>query len=126
MDDKEIIIHQARKIAKLEVELRKFEAIDAQLCGLMGKRDGDTLLAYLTHEEAELIDLYRRATPEGKALIMVTAERVAREREKLAQEIFQANVVGKKVGSTTRKKSVAPAPDLSGLPAEFFTAKTTT
>jgi hypothetical protein len=129
MDDKEIIIHQAKKIAELEVEIDKFKAINAQLRELMGKRDGDTVLVYLNPQEAELIDLYRRATPEGKALIMATAERVAaesKEREKFAQEIAKAGVVEQKVRPPAGKKSVAtaPAPDLSGLPVEFFSGKT--
>ncbi|WP_317202487.1 hypothetical protein [Janthinobacterium sp.] len=131
MNDKEIIIHQARKIAELEVKLDKLEAIDAQLREFMGKRDGDMLLVYLTPEEAKLIDLYRQATPDGKVLIMAAAERAAaesRDRKKLAQEITQANVGEKKLGSPARKKSVstAPATILSGLPAEFFSAKKTT
>jgi hypothetical protein len=130
MEDKEIIIHQARKIAELEVKLSKFEAIDVQLRELMGKRESDTLLVYLTLEEAELIDLYRRATPDGKSQIMAAAERAAAEsvqRKKLAQETVKADVVEKKVEPKARKKIVAtaPAPDLSGLPAQFFSKKTT-
>lgn len=129
MNDKEIIVHQARRIAELEIELRKLEAINTQLCDLMGKRGEDTMLVYLSPEEANLIDLYRRATPEGKAMILATAERVAAEsieRRKLAQELAQGHVAVKKARATTRKKLVVnmPAQDLSALPAEFF-SKTT-
>ena len=129
MDDKEIIVHQARRIAELEVELEKFKAIEAQLCDLMGKRHGDTMLVYVTPEEADLIDCYRRATPEGKALIMAMAERVAAEsieRRKRAAEVAQADVSGNKVEPPAEKKLKArvPQPEFSGLPIEFFRRKT--
>ncbi len=131
MNDKEIIIHQAKKIAELEVKLDRYLVIDDQLHRLMGKRDGDSVLVLLSKDEAELIDHYRRATPEGKVHILTIAKRLAaesKEQKKSVQESPAVDAVEVKMRTPALKRSVAsvPAPDLSGLPAEFFSPKTTT
>lgn len=77
MKDHEIIAHQARKIAELEVKVVRGLESERQLLAILRSAGIEVTEMELNHKEAKFLRLYRNATPEGKAMIEAKVEAMA-------------------------------------------------
>jgi len=123
MDDRDVIAHQARKIAELETKLAQSIESERQLLEMLKSAGITVTQTELSSREIELLQGYRRLTPEGKADVRAVAEREA--------EAAAVRKAAKREGANKHKQSTAdsvvevqadvkPAPRFTDLPPDFF------
>lgn len=127
MKDHEVIAHQARKIAELEVKAARGLECERQLLAILRSAGIEVTEMELNHDEAEFLRLYRNATPEGKAIIQAKVEAMAEKagtytpnKSDLSPVGPRADVVLRKTKKSNRPKGEPVVEELSGLPKEFF------
>jgi len=127
MKDEEVIAHQGRKIAELEVSVSRALGSERQLLEILRRAGIEVKEMELTHQEAEFLRLYRSASPEGKAKIKAKAgELAAKSLQDTSgkEDSDQASPDPLPVRSDVKKKATArsnpDSADLSGLPKDFF------
>lgn len=129
MKDHEVIAHQARKIVELEIKVARGLESERQLLEILRDAGIEVTEMELNHQEAEFLQLYRNATPEGKATIMAKAEAMAEEtrvrktagNEDCIQTVEPSkDPVQPKLKKVSTTKVEPEAMELSGLLKDFF------
>lgn len=134
MSDTQLIVHNARKIAELEVQLAQQAEDVRDLLEILKSAGIKIVRAKVSKEEAKLIDDYRRARPEGKEIIDAAFDKLKAELDKTAGVTPSPGLVAggeeappaaakshasKKVTRASPARREANTPS-STLPAEFF------
>jgi hypothetical protein len=126
MKDQDVIAHQARKIAELEVKVSRGLECERQLLAILRSAGIEVVEMELNREEAEFLQLYRNASPEGKAIILAKAELAAKGsgvqiiEERPALENPGADVVRGKQAKKSLAENGKAGEDLGSLPKAFF------
>jgi hypothetical protein len=127
MKDDEVIAHQARKIAALEVKVARGVDCERQLLAILRRVGIEVTVMELNQEEAEFLRLYRSATPEGKAMIEAEVEARAKQADTNTARADNSDVVAPGQDVVQRKplklnsaKNEPAAAELQRLPNEFF------
>lgn len=81
MKDYEVIAHQARRIAELEIKVARALESERQLFEILRSAGIEVTEMELKRDAAEFLRLYRTVTPEGKAMIQAKAEAMANTKE---------------------------------------------
>lgn len=127
MKDYEIIAHQARKIAELEVKVTRGLESERQLLAVLQSAGIEVTEIELNHEEVEFLRLYRNATPEGKAMIKAKVEAMAEKagmspanKEDLVHVPPSQGILVRNTTKSNRANSEPVSADFPGLPKDFF------
>ena len=127
MKDDDVIAHQARKIAELEIKVARALESERQLLAILRSAGVEVTEMELNRDEAEFLRLYRNATPEGKAMILAKAEAMAEnagvstvKEEDLTHLGPGRDLVLQKTKKSNPAKCAQVIEELSGLPKDFF------
>jgi hypothetical protein len=130
MKDSEVIAHQARQLAELEKKFEQSVDSERQLLGILRASGIEVTQVELNRQEAEFIDHYRRATPEGKAAIrakveaMAASARLSRASDQTRSNEPESRGASKDIlerpPKVRARVGASSAPRFSDLPIGFF------
>jgi hypothetical protein len=115
MDDAQIIAHQARKIAELEMAVDRHREGERQLLAMLQRAGIVVAEVELSPDEVEFLEYFRRASPEGKAQIWSEVEAQVAATKQRAQVVEAKPASRPKKSLKTSSTEVVPS-----LPADFF------